>query len=156
MVNKVFTCINVVVLLFMIISGLIKGNLNNWNLNPGEILNATSNSSLKWVTCRAYSLKCYEPNNIPVCCALEIQMCFLCFTCSISDTRPSAERLGEGGFMPFGMSGVLSGAATCFYAFIGFDCIATTGEREYITLMSNTGDPDPLTSPAMFPPQEKR
>uniref|UniRef100_A0AAQ4RG67 Cationic amino acid transporter C-terminal domain-containing protein n=1 Tax=Gasterosteus aculeatus aculeatus TaxID=481459 RepID=A0AAQ4RG67_GASAC len=80
-VNKVFTCINVLVLLFMIISGLVKGNLRNWNLKPEEILNAT----------KARFLKC--------------------------------------GFMPFGISGVLSGAATCFYAFIGFDCIATTGEE---------------------------
>ncbi|XP_037835010.1 high affinity cationic amino acid transporter 1 isoform X2 [Kryptolebias marmoratus] len=96
MVNKVFTCVNVLVLLFMVVSGLVKGTLKNWQLDPEEILHVNYTNSSNH---------------------------------NLTDILPSKESLGVGGFMPFGVTGVLSGAATCFYAFVGFDCIATTGEE---------------------------
>lgn len=98
MVNKVFTCINILVLLFMVVSGLVKGTMKNWQIDPEEVLhdnfNNISNSTL-----------------------------------NLTHISLTKESLGVGGFMPFGFTGVLSGAATCFYAFVGFDCIATTGEE---------------------------
>ncbi|EPQ14573.1 High affinity cationic amino acid transporter 1 [Myotis brandtii] len=91
MVNKIFTCVNVLVLGFIVVSGFVKGSLKNWQFTEEYLHN---NSGL---------------------------------LCSNNETKEGNP--GIGGFMPFGFSGVLSGAATCFYAFVGFDCIATTGEE---------------------------
>uniref|UniRef100_A0A8C5DMQ1 High affinity cationic amino acid transporter 1-like n=1 Tax=Gouania willdenowi TaxID=441366 RepID=A0A8C5DMQ1_GOUWI len=85
-VNKVFTCVNVLVLVFVVISGLVKGSVKNWN----------------------WTQRKFSTMSIPL---------------------PDEVALGKGGFLPFGWTGVVSGAATCFYAFVGFDCIATTGEE---------------------------
>ncbi|XP_029458480.1 high affinity cationic amino acid transporter 1 [Rhinatrema bivittatum] len=90
-VNKVFTCINVLVLGFIIVSGFVKGSIKNWQLT--DMINGTNTTHF------------------------------------VNNTERENLNYGAGGFMPFGYVGVLSGAATCFYAFVGFDCIATTGEE---------------------------
>lgn len=62
----------------------------------------------------------------------------LFFTANISNwfipksEIPAGVNGGNGGFLPFGWTGMVAGAARCFYGFIGFDSIASTGKHIFI------------------------
>ncbi|KAI2796808.1 High affinity cationic amino acid transporter 1 [Blomia tropicalis] len=85
--NSIFTGINLLVVIFVVIAGSFHIDWHNWNITQSELDN---------------------------------------YTISINSTEVD---VGTGGFFPFGFSGMMSGAATCFYGFIGFDVIASTGEE---------------------------
>ncbi|XP_057666955.1 high affinity cationic amino acid transporter 1 [Diorhabda carinulata] len=75
-INNIFTFVNLLVVIVVIISGLWKVDIANWQR-----------------------------------------------------TKEEAMGKGAGGFNPYGLKGIVKGAARCFYGFIGFDCIATAGEE---------------------------
>lgn len=45
-VNKIFTAVNIMVLLFVILSGVIMGNINNWHLSEASLLDRYEYGSL--------------------------------------------------------------------------------------------------------------
>ncbi|XP_053680346.1 cationic amino acid transporter 2-like [Anopheles nili] len=79
LLNNLFTGVNLIVIVVVLVSVGIKANPANWSIQPTSV--------------------------------------------------PEGVNIGAGGFLPYGVAGVMAGAAKCFYGYVGFDCIATTGEE---------------------------
>jgi len=126
LVNKVFTFLNVCVIVFVIVVGFTQANLKNWQLTRTAIENEILSSSNG--TCELKPLTSISVNDTAITND-NLTDCLVEPGLSEEDTKGKEQWPGYGGFLPYGVSGLMSGAATCFYAFVGFDIIATTGEE---------------------------
>ena len=111
--NNIFTAVNLLVLVFVLACGSIKVDSNNWSIKPEQvsfylIINTVFLNLI--IIFLKFPSNCIEYAN---------------HTSTNSSTKYI--ECGKGGFFPFGFVGMIAGAAKCFYAFVGFDCIATTG-----------------------------
>ncbi|XP_063843205.1 cationic amino acid transporter 3-like isoform X2 [Scylla paramamosain] len=89
--NNIFTSINIIVIVFVIIAVGTQADPFNWRIPSDKIdgyCNITGNEG-----------------------------------------EEKGKWWGAGGFAPYGFKGIMEGAATCFFGFVGFDIIATTGEE---------------------------
>ncbi|XP_072948860.1 cationic amino acid transporter 3 [Epargyreus clarus] len=79
--NNVFTALNLITVIIVVITGAIRSDPANWRISVDDV------------------------------------------------AAEDRDKVGEGGFMPWGVAGIMAGAAKCFFGFVGFDCVATTGEE---------------------------
>lgn len=100
--NSIFTLINLTVIVFILVCGFMKADINNWTLSavPIDIVKSITN-----VTSSSPSSS----------------------NATVDEVIPLHSIIN--GFFPFGFTGVMQGAATCFYCYLGFDIIATSAEE---------------------------
>lgn len=98
--NKIFTIINILVIIFIFISGLFKSDLKNWSIDVNVIFNIFLTRT-------------------SIYCKLKKTIGNWTDTSGKNQTCDSSSRCGNGGWAPFGFDGVIKGAAKCFYAYIG-------------------------------------
>lgn len=108
--NNFCTCLNLFILVFVIVAGAIKCKWNS--VPPAQPYQTFSNVEYFFgIFIASWSNWTIDVSTVN------------------ATSIPAGTDIGVGGFFPFGFSGTLKGAATCFFGFVGFDCIATTGEE---------------------------
>ena len=104
-VNKMFTLLNVATLTSICLIGATKVDFSNWNLKT-NVGSTTKLPNLCLFDNKLFTS--FKANTSWVDSAGLNQTC-----------SSNKGQCGTGGFMPFGLTGVLNGAAKCFFAFVG-------------------------------------
>ncbi|CAI5460283.1 unnamed protein product [Closterium sp. Yama58-4] len=110
------TVANVIILLFVAVAGAWIGFTHGW---PGY------KESPRWVITMQYSSGVCVPFGLP---GMLAGITFFAFICPPSPASPPS-RPFYASYLPFGVSGLLGGAAMAFFSYIGFDTVASTAEE---------------------------
>nr|XP_054769008.1 cationic amino acid transporter 2-like [Lytechinus pictus] len=108
--NNVFTGLNLIVIVYIIICGFFKIVPSNWTIPMDQLpkVPCDSQPSSSWINSSSSSSSSSSV---------------------VTDGPEMCSEFGTGGFFPYGPGGVFAGAAVCFYAFIGFEVVASAGEE---------------------------
>jgi len=113
--NTVLTILNVGVIIFVLIVGSFHASLENWSIEKEVLLGTDHNVMFNMSKDYSSICECGQSRLV------EEEAC--------GNKPDDFNWCGDGGFLPYGVDGVVSGAATAFYGFVGFDVIATMGEE---------------------------
>jgi amino acid transporter len=112
--NNLLTVINLANIVFVFVCGATKIDSHNWNIQPTEASVISQVVLFIWYLFYDFLiLKLVNRTNS--------------VTYSLNGTTGGDDEYGTGGIFPFGLMGMMKGASKCFFAFVGFDCIATLG-----------------------------
>ena len=106
--NNIFTGLNFLVIIYIVVCGFFKLVPSNWFIAVDDLPKVPCDH----VT--ASSLREWNTTSYPVS--------------GVTGRPPMCPEYGSGGFFPYGAGGVFAGASVCFYAFIGFEVVATAGK----------------------------
>ncbi|XP_060699904.1 cationic amino acid transporter 4 [Hemiscyllium ocellatum] len=112
------------------IQNFTETHIGRWNVpllapNPDLLAAAILLVATAFITCGAKVASWM--NHLFAVVSMGVILFILIFGFILADPRNFSA--AEGGFSPFGFSGIMAGSATCFYAFVGFDVIAASSEE---------------------------
>jgi len=137
--NNIFTVINLVTIMIVIVSGAIKGKPLSCKSHDDQTVPNIHLCTNHITESKAFSFRVFPDRSLISSektygssgGIIEYILAADPSNWSIAPENipSSVNNAGTGGFLPFGMNGVMIGAAKCFYGFVGFDSVATTGEE---------------------------
>uniref|UniRef100_A0A0M3I2G5 AA_permease domain-containing protein n=1 Tax=Ascaris lumbricoides TaxID=6252 RepID=A0A0M3I2G5_ASCLU len=136
--NSIFTLINMLVIMFVVVYGFTFADFSLWSGTDEEtgharfmpfglngLMTGAASCFFAYIGFDGLATAGEEASGTVIMFVVVYGFTFADF----SLWSGTDEETGHARFMPFGLNGLMTGAASCFFAYIGFDGLATAGEE---------------------------